>query len=460
MYNPNLHFHFTGIGGVGMSGIAEVLLHQGFKVSGSDLNKGEACHRLESLGAKIFEGHSAENLPENASLLVFSSAVRSTNPELVEAHKREIPVIPRAQVLAELMRLKHGIAVAGSHGKTSTTSMIAHILEAADKDPTVIVGGQVKSIGGSGAKLGKGDFLVAESDESDRSFLLLKPTIAIVTNIDSEHLEAYASMSDLEEAFCSFVESVPFYGLAVLCIDDPKVEKLAELYSRRKVTYGLRPDAEIHAKNIKSDVDCMRYDLYKDKDKLVSITLPMLGHHMVSNSLAAIAVALELGINPDVISTAISTFPGVGRRLEKVGEARGIIVINDYGHHPTEIRATLSALRSSINNKDRKLHVIFQPHRYSRTKSCFAEFLTSFGDCDNLILTEIYAASEDPIENITGESLYNALNHPSKHFVKDFKDALSIVPSLKSNDIVVCLGAGTIGQLPQLLLNRISEAGL
>jgi len=457
MYKSSLHFHFTGIGGVGMSGLAEVLLHQGFKVSGSDLNFNESCRRLEKLGAVIKTGHSAENLPPGASLLVYSSAVRPTNPELVTAHERHIPVIPRAEVLAELMRLKFGIAVAGSHGKTTTTSFIAHVLETGNLDPTVVLGGQVKSMGGSGAKLGQGSFLVAESDESDRSFLLLKPTIAVVTNIDSEHLDAYSSMSELEEAFQSFIDSVPFYGLAVLCTDDPRIEKIWSWYQKRKVSFGLGPHSDYRAVNVQATPEGMNFDIEKSGQFLMHATIPMYGRHMVSNSLAAVAVGVELGIAPEMIGKALETFPGVARRLERIGQEKGVTVLTDYGHHPTEIRATLGALRQSFQDQSKDIHVIFQPHRYSRTKSCFVDFVSSFGDCDNLILTDIYPGSEDPIPGVTSEVLLQAIDHPSKKYIKDFKDAVSITKVLNDGDIVLCLGAGSIGQLPALLLEALKK---
>ncbi|MCB9030358.1 MAG: UDP-N-acetylmuramate--L-alanine ligase [Deltaproteobacteria bacterium] len=455
MYNPNLHFHFTGIGGVGMSGIAEVLLHQGFQVSGSDLVANDACARLEQLGAVISQGHSFENLPVEASLLVYSSAVPQDNPELVAARERGIPVVPRAEVLAELMRLKFGIAVAGSHGKTSTTSMIAHILEENDLDPTVIIGGQVKTKDKSGGRLGKGEFLVAESDESDRSFLLLKPSIAIVTNIDSEHLEAYSSMSDLEQCFEQFLHSVPFYGLAVLCVDDARVRKIAEFYSRRKITYGFSPDAELRIENYQSNGTSICFDVVLHDQHQATIDLPMLGKHMAQNALAAIAVALELGLSIKSISKALQSFPGIKRRLEIIGQKNGTTVMSDYGHHPTEIKATLSALQASSYGEG-DIHVIFQPHRYTRTKDCFADFLNSFEACDSLIVTDIHAASEKPIEGISGEELCKAITHESKAFNSDFGSIASqVAASAKPGDLVICFGAGSIGKLPNLILDQM-----
>lgn len=452
MYNTNLHFHFIGIGGSGMSGLAEILLQDGFKVSGSDLKLGSACQRLESLGAVIFEGHKADNVPSEASLVVYSSAVRSDNPEIIEAKERQIPVIRRAEVLAELMRLKFGVGVAGSHGKTTTTSMTAAILERAGLDPTVIIGGQVKSLG-SGGKLGQGDFLVAETDESDRSFLLLKPSLAVVTNIDAEHLTAYESLADLENSFDQFVRSVPFYGLAVLCVDDTRVRDLAQRYHGRKVTYGLSADAQMRAQNIEHNRHCTSFDVVKNGEKIMRIDLPMLGQHMVVNCLAAISIGLELNVSTEIIQEALANFSGVKRRLEVIGEPNGVTVMSDYGHHPAEIKATLSAIRLGWGKALRKFHVIFQPHRYSRTRDCFVEFLTAFSDCDNLVVTEIYAASEDPISGISGESLTEAISHRSKTFVKELSEALSTVSvELQPGDVVLCLGAGSVGNLPEQFL--------
>jgi len=405
------------------------------------------------MGARINIGHKADNLPMDASLLVYSSAVRKDNPELVSAYARNIPVVPRAQVLAELMRLKHGIAVAGSHGKTSTTSFIAHMLHSAELDPTVVIGGKVNSIGGSGARLGKGSFLVAESDESDRSFLLLRPTIAVVTNIDSEHLDAYSSMAELEESFRTFINSVPFYGLAALCTDDPRLQKISASYERRQVTFGLGPNSDIRATDIVAGRNGMTYTVSRKRERLLSLTLPMHGYHMVSNSLGAIAVGLELGLSPDQIKQVLESFPGVGRRLELIDEVEGVEVMSDYGHHPTEIRATIGALRQSRPLS--KIHVVFQPHRYSRTKSCFVDFVGAFKDCDTVYLTNIYSASEDPIPGVTAEILTSALDHPDKRFIGEPKNFLDKMPKLNSGHVVLCLGAGSIGQLPSQIIQAL-----
>lgn len=454
MYNPNLHFHFIGIGGSGMSGLAEVLLNLGFRISGSDLKDSAICQRLARLGAKITFGHFADNIPEACSLVVRSSAVRMDNPEVLTANERALPIVPRAEVLAELMRLKYGVAVAGSHGKTTTTSMIGEVLEKGGLDPTLIIGGQVQATG-SGGRLGRGEFLVAETDESDRSFLLLKPTVAVVTNIDSEHLEAYGSFQELEECFEQFICAVPFYGLAVLCVDDPNVRKLSARYHRRKTTYGLCADADIQARNLIFKRTSTSFELTRLNGELGLVELPMLGRHMVANCLAAIAVGLEFGVPLEKITQALSAFSGVKRRLEVVAQVDGITLMNDYGHHPTEIKATLAAIRANYTEIG-KLRVIFQPHRYSRTRDCFSEFVTAFQNCDELVVTEIYGAGENPIEGIDGQSLFEAIDHPAKRYITQLEEIPSYINSTHGiNDVVLCLGAGSIGMLPEEILRRL-----
>lgn len=459
MYNSRLHFHFTGIGGSGMSGIAEILLALGFQVSGSDQQLTDVTRALTRLGANVSEGHATQNLPAGASLLVYSSAVDASNPEIVEAKRRGIPVIRRAEVLAELMRLKYGVAVGGSHGKTTTTSLCAAVLEKGGLDPTVIIGGQLKSRG-SGSRVGKSDYLVAETDESDRSFLLMKPTIAVVTNIDSEHLSAYASLADLEHSFRSFVEAVPFYGLAVLCIDDQRVRELGRACSRRKVTYGFSPDADLQPRILSQSPTGTEFEVRRGSEHVLSATLPMLGRHLVLNSVAAVAVGLEFEIDPQVIAGAISEFSGVKRRLEVLGTSAGISVVSDYGHHPTEVRATLRAIREGWGKRLGKLHVVFQPHRYSRTKECFVEFLDAFQDADTVSMTEIYAAGEAPLQGISGKALQEALVHDHAQFFPNIQDAATFVlQHATSGDVVLCLGAGSIGGLGQSILTRLSERG-
>ena len=455
MYNKNLYFHFIGIGGVGMSGIAEVLLAHGFRVSGTDMRPNEMTRRLEGLGASIFIGHKAEHLPKEASLVVYSSAVNATNPEIREAKKRALPIVRRADVLAELMRLKFGIGIAGSHGKTTTTSMTAAVLETGGLDPTVIIGGQVTNKN-TGARVGKGEFLVAESDESDRSFLLLKPTIAVVTNIDNEHMSAYSSRADLEKSFKKYLESVPFYGLAVLGIDDPTVRSFAKTLKRRKVTYGFTEDADLVAKDVRGSPEGMQYSVYRKGEKLGDFSIRIFGGHIVQNSLASIAIGLELGLTPAVIAEGLKTLSGVKRRLEIVGTERGVTVMNDYGHHPTEIKATLRAVKECLAANGQRVIAAFQPHRYTRTQQCWDEFLSAFSDADRLIGTDIYSAGEASIDGVSGERLLDQIHHSQKTFVSD----VSKIPELlatecKEGDVVVLLGAGSIGYIPDKVTDAL-----
>jgi UDP-N-acetylmuramate--alanine ligase len=462
MYNPRLHFHFVGIAGSGMSGLAEILLASGFKVSGSDIKRSEEiCSRLEALGAKISIGHAAQNLPPSASLVVFSSAVaQNLNPEIREAKRRKIPVVRRAEVLAELMRLKFGVGVAGSHGKTTTTSMTAAILDAGKLDPTVVIGGQVKSLG-TGGRLGLGEYLVAETDESDRSFLLLKPTVAIVTNIDDEHLNAYRSRRDLEESFRRFVDAVPFYGLAILCVDDPVVRQIARQTTRRVLTYGFSTDADLSAIDIVAKRNGMEFSVLYRGAHLGGFFLPMLGRHLVQNCLGAIAVGLEFGLSVDVIRGAISNFGGVKRRLEVVGVVNDITVMSDYGHHPTEIKATIRAIRECFKDSITRLIAVFQPHRYTRTQMCWDDLRGAFNEVDALYLSEVYAANEEPIVGVSGEELFNQVNHPCKEYCAELGNAAERLKGfVKPGDLVLCIGAGPIGGLPALLLETLSEEGL
>jgi UDP-N-acetylmuramate--alanine ligase len=455
MYDTSLSFHFVGIGGSGMSGIAEVLLNCGFGISGSDLVFSEPCRRLQSLGANIQVGHLAENVPTDASLLVYSSAVRPENPEVQEARRRGIPVVPRAEVLAELMRLKFGIGVAGAHGKTTTTSMIGTMLEHAGLDPTVIIGGVIKSMC-TGGKLGQGQFLVAETDESDRSFLRLKPSVAIITNIDSEHMEAYESMQDLIDSFEEYANSIPFYGLAIFCMDDERVANIASSYAKRKVTYGIHAPADIQAERITPEKFSVRYDLIIHGKNVGVVHLPVPGRHAVQNSLAAVAVGLELKLKSEQIIAALEKFEGVERRFDIVRTAEPT-VINDYGHHPTEIRSVISAIREGWKIEDRKIHVVFQPHRYTRTRDCFGEFLTAFDGADSVLIAPIYAASENPIPGITSEALTKALSHPNARCFADFDQMeQALFADVKPDDIVLCLGAGTIGGFSKRLASAVN----
>lgn len=450
-----------------MSGLAEVLHTSGFKVSGSDLKPSKICSQLSRLGIEIHFGHAASNLSPTVSMVVYSSAVHPNNPEIVEAIKRDIPVVRRAEVLAELMRLKFGVAVAGAHGKTTTTSMIAAVMEHGGLDPTVIIGGQLKRLadpsngtdlgaGGSGARLGKGDFLVAESDESDRSFLLLKPTIAVVTNVDNEHLSAYSSIQELESAFEQFISSVPFYGLRVLCIDDPFLRGVWEGRGGRAVSYGVSPDADIRAEDFSYSGEITSFTVFNRGKELGRINLPLLGSHLALNSLAAVAVGLEFGIPAQKIIEALESFKGVSRRLEVLGSIDGSTVISDYAHHPTEIRASLAAVRNGW--PEAKIAVVFQPHRYSRTVQCFAQFIDSFQQCDHLVVTEVYSAGEEQIEGVSGDKLCQAINHGSKQFLADpFAATQQIRQLAKGCDLLVCMGAGTIGRFADELVQFDSQ---
>src|SRR5690242_14282700 len=395
------HLHFTGIGGIGMSGIAEVLLNLGYQISGSDLKLSPITDRLAQMGAKVYEGHQSSNVA-GARALVVSSAVDEQNPEVQEARRRQIPVIPRGELLAELMRLKYGIAVAGSHGKTTTTSMAATILNFAGLDPTVVVGGRVGTMGGSNARVGRSDFLVVESDESDGSFLKLAPIIAVVTNIDREHLDHYPSLDAIRDAFIEFVNKVPFYGAVIVCLDDSNVQGILPAIKRRTITYGTAAQAEMEATGISCGSFASDFQLRYRTADLGRFHLGVPGRHNVLNAMAAVAVALELEVKPDTIREALATFNGVDRRFQVRGKERGITVIDDYGHHPTEIRATLDAARVC---GFRHIHVLFQPHRYTRTFHLMDEFARAFHQADSLFVMDVYAASEKPIPGATAEAL-------------------------------------------------------
>jgi len=401
MYGKIEKIHFVGIGGIGMSGIAEVLLNLGYKVSGSDLRASDITERLAGFGAEIGIGHKAENLT-NVDVVVISSAVHDDNPEVIEARRLHIPVIPRAEMLAELMRMKYGIAIAGTHGKTTTTSMAASILGHAGIDPTIVIGGKLNAIG-SNARLGQGQFLVAEADESDGSFLVLSPTIAVVTNIDADHLDHYSGIEQIKDTFVEFINKVPFYGLAILCLDDPNIRDILPRVKKRYMTYGLASQADIRATHIRHEGFKTSFVAHYKGYRLGEISFPMPGPHNVLNAMACIAVALELDIPFQAIQEGFAGFGGVGRRFTVKGEPRGIMVVDDYGHHPAEIRATLAAARQGW--PERRIVTVFQPHRYSRTHQLFNEFVTAFYDADLLVLTDVYAAGEQPIKGATAERL-------------------------------------------------------
>jgi UDP-N-acetylmuramate--alanine ligase len=447
--------HFVGIGGIGMSGIAEVLLNSGYVVSGSDLQESEATRRLRSLGARVYVGHQEENLAGNPSVVVISTAVKYSNPEVLEARRRHIPVIARAEMLAELMRMKYGIAVAGSHGKTTTTSMIAAVLSTAGLDPTIVIGGRVHMFG-TNARMGEGDVLVAEADESDGSFLLLAPIIAVVTNIDKEHMDFHQTMERLNESFLNFVNRIPFYGLAVLCIDDANVHGLLPKMRKRFATYGLSAEADFSAQDLKMSSSGVEFAVLHHGKSFGRLRLHLPGRHSATNALAAVAVAHELEIPFAKVKEALGAFTGIHRRFEVKGEPKGVLVIDDYGHHPAEIRATIGAIRDSWK---RPLTVIFQPHRFTRTRDLFDEFLTAFEGADRLVLTEIYAAGEDPIPGATGEALYQAIKrkgHIDVDFVPDKNQiAAHLADKLQRGDIALTLGAGDIYRIGETLVEEL-----
>jgi len=395
--------HFIGVGGSGMSGIAEVLLNMGYGVSGSDMKESAVTRRLGELGADVRTGHRAENV-ESADCVVYSSAVSMKNPEIEEAVRLQIPIIPRAEMLAELMRMKYGIAVAGTHGKTTTTSMIASVLAHAGMDPTVVTGGKLNLLG-SGAKLGKGEFLVAEADESDGSFLRLSPTVAVVTNIDREHMEHYRDMEAVKASYLDFLNKVPFYGCAVVCLDHPTIQELLPLISRRCVTYGLGTQAGVRATALEHSRGRVSFDVVADGEPLGRVTLNMPGEHNVANALGAVAVSMELAIEPARIIEGLEGFKGVERRFQVKGTAGGVTVVDDYGHHPVEIKAVLKSIKDGW--RGRRAVVVFQPHRYSRTKFLADEFGKCFDGADSLILTDIYAASEKAIKDISVKTIYD-----------------------------------------------------
>ncbi|HYQ41700.1 MAG TPA: UDP-N-acetylmuramate--L-alanine ligase [Polyangiaceae bacterium] len=440
------HVHFIGVGGIGMSGLAEILRTLEFDVSGSDLRAGENTKNLERLGVRIDIGHRAENV-RNADVVVYSSAIDYENPEVREARLHGIPVIPRAEMLAELMRVKYGIAIAGSHGKTTTTSLVATVLRAAGFDPTVVVGGRMAALG-SNARLGEGNMLVAEADESDGSFLRLTPTIAVVTNIDPEHLDFYKTHDKLKDAFVQFIEKVPFYGLAVLCLDHPHVQDLLPRIQRRHVTYGLSPQATYHARSINYRGLSTSFVAFNRDKSLGEFTVRMPGQHNVLNTLSVIAVADELEVPLDVVKDALSTFHGVARRFTVVDEVDGIALVDDYGHHPAEVEATLNAARRAYEGR---ILVAFQPHRYSRTENLFDEFTRAFNNADQLFLTDIYAAGEKPIPGITSQHLAEAIAQHGHHHVTYAPDRAAMSAELariaKPGDVVIALGAGDINKI-------------
>jgi UDP-N-acetylmuramate--alanine ligase len=455
LFREARRIHFVGIGGVGMSGIAEVLLTLGHRVSGSDISQSDTTRRLLARGASVTYGHRAEVITPDIDVVVISSAVKYSNPEVAQARALKIPVIPRAEMLAELMRLKYGIAVAGTHGKTTTTSLIATILARAGMDPTTVIGGKVHQMG-TNARLGQSELLVAEADESDGTFLLLSPVITVVTNIDPEHLDYYGDMDRVRSAYLEFMNRVPFYGVSVLCLDSVNVRSLAPQVRKRVLTYGTTDDCDYVARDlcvIGMETMC---DVIRSGQELGTLRLRLPGRHHALNALAAIAVAEQLGVSFDAACAALADFGGIHRRFELCGEAGGVMVISDYGHHPTEIRATLAAAREGFG---RRLVVLFQPHRYTRTRDLFGEFLDAFDAADQLVLTDIYAAGEEPVDGLNGEVLFWALKrrgHLEVSYVPRCEDLVSEVkPMLQVGDIVVVLGAGSIHGVAEELVHHL-----
>jgi UDP-N-acetylmuramate--alanine ligase len=453
MFRKARRLHFVGIGGSGMSGIAEVLVNLGYPVSGSDLSSNEATRRLKRLGARVHRGHRAEYV-RDADVVIVSSAVKQDNPEIVEARRLEVPIIPRAEMLAELMRLKYSVAVAGAHGKTSTTGMIGEVLTEGGLDPTVVIGGRIGKLR-SGAKLGRGEILVAEADESDGSFLRMKPTIAVVTNIDREHLDHYADLGAIQDAFVWFLSRVPFYGVAVACVDDPNVRAILPRIDRKKIGYGLSSEADISATDIEVKGFESTYVARRGGEKLGRVRLLVPGRHSVYNSLAAVAVGLELDVPFRKIAAALATFRGADRRLQMKGRAHGALILDDYGHHPTEVVATLSAIREGFGART---VVVFQPHRYTRTQALLEEFGRAFFLADQVIVTDVYAAGERPIEGVSGASVAQSLvrhGHPSVVYEPRLSEiAKRLRPSIATGDVVLTLGAGDVWKVGDALLRK------
>ena len=449
MFATSQHAHFIGIGGIGMSGIAEILLNLQFKVSGSDLRRGPVTDRLAQLGATIYEGHNAENVV-GATVVVTSSAVSAVNPEVLEARARKIPVIQRAEMLAELMRLKYGIAIAGMHGKTTTTSMVAAVLGAGGLDPTVVVGGRVDALG-SNAKMGTTQYLVAEADESDRTFLKLSPILSVVTNLDREHMDCYKDMADVEQAFLAFMDKVPFYGAVTACLDNALLAAILPKVRRRVFTYGEAAEANYRLEFQETDSGAFsRFVVHGPSGMLGPFALHVPGRHNTLNATAAVAIAHQLEVPPGQIAEGLKNFRGVDRRFQQRGTARGVMVVDDYGHHPTEIRATLAAARECTKGK---IHVVFQPHRYTRTRDLLEEFGGAFKDADSVTVLPIYAASEEAIPGITAERLVAKIEGPRAEYAPDFAAAVAAVAAkAREGDLILTLGAGSVSQLgPQIV---------
>jgi len=456
MYGRIKKIHFIGIGGIGMSGIAELLLNLGYHVSGSDLRASDTTVRLAELGGEIKIGHSAENISA-VDVVVTSTAVKADNPEVVEAHRQHVAVIPRAEMLAELMRMKYGIAIAGTHGKTTTTSMLSVVLHHAGVDPTAVIGGKLDAFG-SNAKLGRGKFLVAEADESDGSFMHLSPTIAVVTNIDADHLDFYSGLEEIKQIFIDFINKVPFYGRAVICLDDPNVQAILPEVKKRYLSYGFSTQADFYATEVQHIQGRTSFTAHFQGKELGRISFKLPGRHNVLNALAVIAVAMELEVPFLTIVGGFRNFGGLQRRFQVCDEINGIMIVDDYGHHPAEIKATLAAAKSGWQ---RRVVAVFQPHRFSRTAALFEDFQTAFYHADLLVVTDVYAAGEEPIEGATGEALAQGViehGHKATHYRATFAEVTDLLVELiEPGDMVISLGAGNVNQICQLLADRLNQ---
>ncbi|HLX13105.1 MAG TPA: UDP-N-acetylmuramate--L-alanine ligase [Bacteroidota bacterium] len=458
MFSSIKKIHFVGIGGIGMSGIAEILMTEGFAVSGSDRAMSDVTDRLKALGAEIFEGHAAKNIKEDVDALVYTSAVGMDNPELAEGARRKLPLIRRAEMLAEVMRLKYGVGIAGTHGKTTTTSMISLVLIEGGLDPTVIVGGKLTGLGGTNARLGRGEFIVVEADEFDRSFLSITPTVAVLTTLETDHLDCYRDLEDIKGAFVQFASKVPFYGFVVLCLDEPALQDIMPLLSKKKIlTYGLNPQSDVQGIDLQHKENATTFTLLREGEELGKIELQLPGKHNVQNALAALTVGLELGVSFEKAKAGIEKFSGVLRRWEKKGELEGIAVYDDYAHHPTECRATLAGAKAGWRR--RRLVCVFQPHLYTRTRDFYEEFGKAFMLSDVLIVTDIYPAREEPIQGITGELIVTAAKkygHKDAHYIPDKKAVPAELRKIvKSGDIVVTMGAGDIWKFGEEFLKLL-----
>ncbi len=456
MFSSIKKLHFVGIGGIGMSGIAEILIDQGFTITGSDRATSDNTERLAALGAHIYVGHSAGNVEEDVDALVFSSAIPPDNPEIVIAHQRAIPVIRRAEMLAEVMRLKYGIGIAGTHGKTTTTSMVSLVLMEGGVDPTVIVGGRLHGLAGSNARMGKGEFIVVEADEYDRSFLSITPTIAVLTTLETDHLDCYRDLEDIKSAFLQFAGKVPFYGFVVLCLDEPALQEIMPKIKKKIISYGLNGQADVQAVEISHKENRSRFTVLRNGDELGVVEIQIPGKHNVQNALAAITVGLELDVPFAQVKAGIEKFTGVFRRWEVKGEINGITVVDDYAHHPTEIKATLAGVKAGWR---RRVVCVFQPHLYSRTRDFYDEFGRSFFNADVLVVTDVYPAREEPIQGVTGELIANAakqFGHKQVHYVADKTTVPAFLDGMKrEGDFIITMGAGDIWKFGEEFLAQL-----